>query len=141
MALTSHLSSDDQERVDARLRQNVIAWLTTVRPDGQPVTLPVWFLFQEDETFLVYTFPTSAKLRNISANPRVSFALDVSDLGRNVVRFEGVANALDDVVLIDQQPEYLAKYTERIAALFDTPERFAAEFSVAIVITPTKLHT
>jgi PPOX class probable F420-dependent enzyme len=140
MALTSHLSSDDRERVAARLRQNLIAWLTTVRPDRQPITLPVWFLFQEDETFLVYTFPTSAKLRNISANPKVSLALDVSDLGRNVVRFEGVAKASDDVVPIDEQPQYLAKYTERIAALFDTPELFAAEYSVAFVITPTKLH-
>jgi PPOX class probable F420-dependent enzyme len=141
MSLTTHLSTADRERVEVRLRQNLIAWLTTVRPDGQPVTLPVWFLFQEDETFLVYTFPTSAKLRNISTNPKVSLVLDVSDLGRNVVRIEGVAKAVDEVSPIDQQPEYLAKYTERIAALFDTPERFAAEFSGAIVITPTKLHT
>ena len=28
----------------------------------------------------------------------------------------------------------------RIGAIFGTPERFAAAFSAAIVITPTKLH-
>jgi hypothetical protein len=34
----------------------------------------------------------------------------------------------------------VAKYTERIGAIFGTPERFAQAFSEAIVITPTKLH-
>ena len=37
-------------------------------------------------------------------------------------------------------PEYAAKYTERIGAIFGTAERFGAMFSEAIVITPTRLH-
>jgi hypothetical protein len=40
----------------------------------------------------------------------------------------------------DRVPEYAAKYTERIGAIFGTVERFAAEFSEAIVITPRRLH-
>ncbi|EWC58406.1 hypothetical protein UO65_6298 [Actinokineospora spheciospongiae] len=38
------------------------------------------------------------------------------------------------------QPGYLAKYTERIGAMFGTPERFAELFSTPVVITPTRLH-
>jgi hypothetical protein len=38
--LTSHLLPGDRERVEARLRQNLMAWLTAVRPDGQPVSVP-----------------------------------------------------------------------------------------------------
>jgi PPOX class probable F420-dependent enzyme len=140
VTLTNDLSSDDRERVEARLQHNLIAWLTTVRPDGQPVTVPVWFLQRNDETILVYSQPTSPKLRNISANPKVSFALDVSDLGRNVVRLEGVARLAEDIAPADQQSSYLAKYSERIAALFESPERFSALFSVALIITPTKLR-
>ena len=121
MTLTSHLSADDRERVEARLRHNLIAWLTTVRPDGQPVTLPVWFLLREDDTILVYSQPSSFKLRNIITNPLVSLVLDASDLGRNVVRIEGVAIQADGQLPADQQPAYLAKYNERIAALFETP--------------------
>jgi hypothetical protein len=34
----------------------------------------------------------------------------------------------------------VAKYTERIGAIFGTAERFVAAFSEAIVITPRKLH-
>ena len=40
-----------------------------------------------------------------------------------------------------EHPAYLAKYTERIAALFGTPEQFATLFSAALIITPAKLHT
>jgi hypothetical protein len=40
----------------------------------------------------------------------------------------------------NQHPAYLAKYTERIGAMFDTPERFAELFSTAVIITPAKLR-
>jgi PPOX class probable F420-dependent enzyme len=139
MTITSHLLADDRERVSDRLRHNLMAWLTTVRPDGQPVTTPVWFVRREDDTFVVYSQPQSLKFRNIGLNPKVSLVLDVSDLGRNIVRIEGTAAATDEVVPANEELDYLAKYTERIAVLFETPERFAALFSAAIVITPTRL--
>jgi len=55
MELTSHLPAGDRERVEDRLRHNLIAWLTSVRPDGQPVSVPVWFLMRDDETILLYS--------------------------------------------------------------------------------------
>jgi PPOX class probable F420-dependent enzyme len=139
LTLTSHLAADERERVESRLRHNLIAWLTTVRHDGQPITVPVWFLLQDDDTFLLYSQPESAKFRNVSANSKVSLALDVCDLGRNIVRLEGTAAAVEESP-IALQPAYLAKYSERIAALFDTPEHFAERFSRALIVTPTKLH-
>lgn len=116
-----------------------MAWLSTVRPDGQPVTVPVWFLLQEDETLLLYSQPTSSKLRNLSANPKVSLVLDMCDLGRNIVRIEGIAKVSYDQSPADEEPAYVAKYLERIGALFGTPERFAGQFSSALIITPVKV--
>jgi PPOX class probable F420-dependent enzyme len=138
--LTSHLAPRDRERVESRLRHNLMAWLTTVRPDGQPVTVPVWFLLREDETILLFSTPNAAKLRNLAANPKVSLALDVCDLGRNIVRLEGIATPVDDQPAADKQPAYLAKYAERIAAMFGTPLEFAAQYSTAVIITPTKVR-
>ncbi|MGB8180057.1 MAG: TIGR03667 family PPOX class F420-dependent oxidoreductase [Acidimicrobiales bacterium] len=140
MTLTSHLSADERERVETRLRHNLIAWLTTVRPDGQPITLPVWFLWRDDDTILVYSQPASAKFRNIRANPKVSLVLDACDLGRNVVRLEGTAEQSEGGVAADQQGAYLAKYYERIATLFESPQKFAALFSRQLTITPTRIH-
>jgi PPOX class probable F420-dependent enzyme len=141
MELASHLPPGDRERAEARLRSNLMAWLTTVRPDGQPVSVPVWFLMREDESILVYSQPGKQKLRNIVGNPKVSLGLDVTDIGRNIVRIEGIARQAADQPPANQEPAYLAKYTERIAAMFGTPEQFAELFSAALVITPAKLRT
>lgn len=137
--LTAHLPVERRERVEARLRGNFMAWLTTVRPDGQPISVPVWFLLRGDGTILVYSQPGKAKLRNIAANPKVSLTLDVTDIGRDVVRIEGTALAAGDELAASEQPAYVTKYIERIGVLFGTPERFAEEFSTALVITPTRL--
>jgi PPOX class probable F420-dependent enzyme len=140
MEITSHLRPEDRERVELRLRQNLMAWLTTVRPDGQPVSVPVWFLLREDGTILLYSQPGKLKLRNIAHNPKVSLGLDVTDIGRNIVRLEGVAAVVAGQPAANENPAYLAKYTERIGALFDTPEKFAGLFSTTVIITPAKLH-
>jgi len=39
-------------RAEGRLWEEKIAWLTTVRANGQPQPIPVWFL-RDGETFLV----------------------------------------------------------------------------------------
>jgi PPOX class probable F420-dependent enzyme len=140
MEVASHLPAGDRERVEARLRSNLMAWLTTVRPNGQPVSVPVWFLMRDDDTILVYSQPGKEKLRNVAGNPKVSLGLDVTDIGRNIVRIEGVAREAHDQPRADQELAYLAKYTERIGAMFGTPGRFAELFSAALIITPTRLH-
>ncbi|HEX3813457.1 MAG TPA: TIGR03667 family PPOX class F420-dependent oxidoreductase [Mycobacteriales bacterium] len=139
MKLTEHLPADRRSHVEARLHGNLMAWLTTVRPDGQPVSVPVWYLLSEDETVLVYSQPNKAKLRNVQQNPRVTLGLDVTDLGRDIIRLDGTALHVRDIPPADQNPQYVAKYTERIGAIFGTADRFAAMFSSAVLITPTRL--
>ncbi len=140
MRLTSGLVADRRQRVESRLRTNLMAWLTTVTPAGKPDTVPVWYLLRDDETILIYSQPGKAKLRNIDHNPAVALGLDVTDLGRDVIRLEGTATRRRDAPPADQVPEYVAKYVERIAAIFGTPERFAELFSEAVVIAPARLH-
>ncbi|HEY4610627.1 MAG TPA: TIGR03667 family PPOX class F420-dependent oxidoreductase [Ilumatobacteraceae bacterium] len=126
--------------MDTRLQTNLMAWLTTVSPAGRPDMVPVWFLLRDDDSFLIYSRPAKAKLRNIAANPNVALGLDVTDIGRDIIRIEGTAVHAGQQPPADQVPQYVAKYTERIGAIFGTAERFAAAFSEAIVITPRKLH-
>jgi PPOX class probable F420-dependent enzyme len=140
MALTADLPNDRRARVEARLRTNLMAWLTTVNPSGRPDSVPVWFLLRDDDTILVYSQPGKAKLRNIDTNPHVALGLDVTDIGRDVIRVDGTAARVPGHPPADQVAEYAAKYTERIGAIFGTVEQFAQAFSEAIVITPTRLH-
>jgi PPOX class probable F420-dependent enzyme len=139
MRLTEHLPPDRRIHVEARLHANLMAWLTTVRPDGQPVCVPVWFLLREDENIVVYSQRNKLKLRNIQQNPRVALGLDVTDLGRDVIRLDGTAQQIEDIAPADKNEQYVVKYTERIGAMFGTADKFAALFSTAVLITPTRM--
>jgi PPOX class probable F420-dependent enzyme len=141
MKLTSHLPDDRRAHAEGRLRANLMAWLTTVRPDGRPDSVPVWFLLRDDETILIYSQPGKIKLRNISGNPNVALGLDVTDIGRDIVRIEGTAEHVPGFPRADQVPEYVAKYTERIGAIFGTVSRFAEMYPEALIITPKRLYT
>jgi PPOX class probable F420-dependent enzyme len=138
--LTAALPTERRAHVEARLRTNLMAWLTTVNAAGRPDSVPVWFLVLDDDRILIYSQPGKAKLRNIAANPNVALGLDVTDIGRDIIRFEGTAAHLAEHAKADQVPAYIAKYTERVGAIFGTIEKFASAFSEAIVITPSRLH-
>ena len=140
MHLTADLPDDRRTRVETRLTTNLMAWLTTVSPTGRPDSVPVWFLVRDDDSILMYSQPGKAKLRNIDANPHVALGLDVTDIGRDIIRFEGTAARAPGHPRANEVPAYAAKYAERIGAIFGTVERFAEAFSEAIVITPQRLH-
>ena len=61
---------DIQERLDGEL----VAWMTTVSPSGQPQTSPIWFLV-EDETFVIYSLAATPRTRNIEAGARAPHGL------------------------------------------------------------------
>jgi PPOX class probable F420-dependent enzyme len=56
------------KRAEVRLREEEISWMTTVRSDGQPQTVPVWFLW-DDEGFLIYSQPTRQKPKKLIPEP------------------------------------------------------------------------
>jgi PPOX class probable F420-dependent enzyme len=126
-------------RADRRLREEQIAWLTTVRSDGQPQSVPVWFLW-DGEGFLVYSRPGRQKLKNVGRNPRVGLHLNSDERGDDVVRVEGRAEVADDLPPADELPGYVEKYREAIARIGYDPEGFARDYSVALRVTPERWH-
>ena len=124
-------------RADRRLREEEIAWLTTVRSDGQPQSVPVWFLW-DGETFLIYSQPGRQKLRNIRRNPRVGLNLNSNAHGGEIVRVEGTAERVEDVPPATEVGEYLGKYRAAIARIGYDPDGFARAYSVPIRVTPER---
>jgi predicted pyridoxine 5'-phosphate oxidase superfamily flavin-nucleotide-binding protein len=53
-------------------------WLATVRTDGRPHLVPVWFVV-DDGRWYICTAPSSVKARNLGANPHLALALEDGD--------------------------------------------------------------
>jgi PPOX class probable F420-dependent enzyme len=122
-------------RVEERLQAEPIVWLTTVRSDGQPQSVPVWFLW-DGETFLIYSRPGQQKLRNIGTNPRVGLHLNSSARGGDVVRVEGMADVVEDTPPADE----VGEYGESITRIGFDPAGFALAYSVALRVKPDRWH-
>jgi PPOX class probable F420-dependent enzyme len=127
------------ERSARRLRDERLAWLTTTSADGTPQPVPVWFLWDGAESFLMYSKPGTAKLRNIAERPRVALHLDGNGEGGDIVVVLGAAAVSDDRPA-HAVPAYVEKYGAFIARNSWTPESFAADYSVPLRIRATKLR-
>ena len=96
-------------KVEQRLRDEPIMWMTTVTPGGVPQTSPIWFLWDGSE-FLMFSKDDTARIRNISDNPSISFNLDGDGRGGAVVVIEGTARIDRDHPPATAMPEYIEKY-------------------------------
>jgi len=115
------------------LREERLAWLVTVRSNGKPEPLPVWFLW-DGESFLVYSQPAKRKLRNIEENPHVSLHLDGDGGGGDIVVVSGEARVSEDPPA-NQVPAYVEKYSWGFERLGMSAAEFAREYSVPIRIS------
>ncbi len=132
-------STESGRKAEQRLREEEIIWLTTVRGDGQPQPVPVWFLW-DGESFLIYSQPATHKLRNIRANRKVSLHLNSDDEGEGVIRIDGTAEIDRSAPPATQVAGMIEKYRDAIARLGTTPEEFARSYSVAVRVRPRVYH-
>ena len=115
------------------------AKLATVRADGQPHVVPIWFLLDED-TIIFTTWSTSVKARNIRRDHRVSLCVDDEQPPFSFAAIEGTAQ------FIDADHETLKIWATRIAGRYmgeDHAEAYGLRNSVEgellARITPTKI--
>ena len=122
--------------VHERLRQDPIAWLTTVDAGGVAQPNPVWFLW-DGESILVYNLATARRLVNIRTRPQVTLHLDSHGRDGDAVVLIGVAEIVPDEPAADQHATFLDKYRERMDM---SPKRWAQHFPVAVRIRPTRFR-
>ena len=129
--------TDAERHALERLGRDMIAWLTTVTPEGQPQTFPIWFLWQEGEA-LIYSDRRAKRNGNIRSNPRVTLHLDDNGRGGDVVIVEGEARIDETVPPVPQNAAYLAKYGAWIDEYLSSADEMATVYNVPIVIRPTR---
>lgn len=121
-----------------RLRDEKIGWLTTVTPGGQPQTMPIWFLWTDGE-LLIYGDHRARRNANIEANPKVSFHLDATPRGGDVLVIEGDARIDPDYPLPPDNGPYLEKYSAWIDTDLGGPATMAQTYSMPIRVVPTRV--
>ncbi|HLX39811.1 MAG TPA: pyridoxamine 5'-phosphate oxidase family protein [Ktedonobacteraceae bacterium] len=132
-----NLTSERAAHVTERLTNDLITWLTTVRPDGRPHTVPVWFLW-DGATILIFR-ATKVKVHELKQNPNVTLALDPSNIGNDIVVIEGTAELVDDVDITTTLPAFARKYGALLKDMGWTAESMAPNYPHAVRVTPVKI--
>lgn len=122
--------------VRERLREDPIAWLTTVDESSIAQPNPVWFLW-DGESILVYNMAKARRLVDIGRRPEVTIHLD--DYGRDgdAVILIGAAEIVPHEPPADQHPAFLEKYRHRMDV---SPDKWARTFPVALRIRPARFR-
>jgi PPOX class probable F420-dependent enzyme len=126
-------------RTAKHLTDDIVAWLTIVDASGTPQPAPVWFLW-DDSSILVYSHGEAKRLAHLRANPRVALHFDGNGNGGDIVVLTGQAEIVPDEPPVHQNPEYVAKYGDRITEGWQTAENFASIYSVPVRIRPKRLR-
>jgi PPOX class probable F420-dependent enzyme len=126
-------------RAGRRLRDEIVAWLTTVSPEGQPQSSPVWFLWDGGDEIWMLSRSDTPRVRNIAANPHVALNLDGDGRGGNVVSLEGEARIVERITPSDHvPPAYQAKYAAKLADHGWTIASMLVDYPVTIRMTITR---
>jgi PPOX class probable F420-dependent enzyme len=130
------LTKERDAHIDVRLRSDIMVWLATVKPDGTPHIVPVWFLWDGDSIY-IYSKPDQ-KIRNLQQNKAVIVALDDTKDGDDPIWVAGEATLLPREEALTTQPAYVSKYQSRLDSYRWTGESMAKEYSEPIKVRPTK---
>jgi PPOX class probable F420-dependent enzyme len=132
-----HEMSDDERRAFL-LEGTRTGKLATIRRDGRPHVVPIWFLLDGDEVLLT-TGADTVKGRNILRDPRVCLCVDDEDPPFAYVMVEGEAEVTED-------PDELLRWATRLGGRYmgaDRAEEFgrrnAVEGELLVRIRPTKI--
>jgi PPOX class probable F420-dependent enzyme len=124
-------------RIQRFLAEEPIVWLSTVRPDGAPHVVPIWFWW-DGEALLVFSKPGAQKVRNLRADPRVMLALGDADDDFDVGMLEGTAELLDIPTAAILPAAHLEKYRSQLAAIGLDADEYASTYSQVIRIRPDR---
>jgi PPOX class probable F420-dependent enzyme len=137
--LTAALARSEAAWAREHIEHDIVAWLTTVAPDGRVQSSLISFLRDGADLFF-YSRPDTLKIRNIAHSSRVSFHLQSDPYGDHWLVVEGTAVIDPTIPPSDVHARYRAKYAEPHDHWGMDVAQTARDFSVPIRIRPTRVR-
>ena len=113
--------------------------LATVRADGRPHVVPIWYVMDGDD-LIFNTWHTSVKAKNMRRDPRVAMSIDEEQPPFSFVMIEG------EVELLELPPEELLPWATQIGARYMGEElgeqfgqRNGVEGELLVRLKPSKI--
>jgi PPOX class probable F420-dependent enzyme len=123
--------------VEAALREDPVAWLSSVQRDGRPHVVPVWFHW-DGERIVAFSKPNARKVDNLRDQPSVMLAVGTPGPEFEVELIEATAE-IPEADAAEVMPEgFGTKYRELLRRADLTVQRFAEVYSQPIVLRPTR---
>jgi PPOX class probable F420-dependent enzyme len=132
-------TTDFGRKIEGRLTQEQIIWLTTVDSRLTPQPRPVWFDW-DGQNVLIFSQAQGAKLRHIRNNRRVALNFNTDAEGGEVGVLIGEAVVSKEPLSPERIQAYLQKYAQGIRDIGLTPESMLAEYSAVILVTPQQVR-
>jgi PPOX class probable F420-dependent enzyme len=128
---------DRRTAIEERLRTEPTVWLSSMRPDGRPHVVPVWFNW-DGRVFDLFSKPNAQKVRNLREHPDVMLAVGQPNEEFDVELVEGRAAIIASPTAEVIRPAMFEKYADLMArAALDT-DTFVTTYSQPVQITPTR---
>ena len=127
----------DAERLAKFLLPARIAVVATVGRDGMPQVTPVWYAY-EDGRLTVAANESSAKVRNLRRDPRLSVCVYEGERGAEYVALFGRADLAHDDGVWPQVRAIVERY-ERPENVDDYMRELMAERFVIITLAPDRV--
>jgi PPOX class probable F420-dependent enzyme len=121
-------------KVRSRLQHDVVAWLTVVTPGGTPQPNPVAFLWNGDDTVLVYSQAGAARLAHLNNNPKVALSFNNCHALRDVVVLTGVAEPSPSKQSATDNVRFMAKYATVLRENAMDPSWYAMTFTEPLIV-------
>jgi PPOX class probable F420-dependent enzyme len=130
-----------KEEMQAFLARPLVARLATVRANGTPQIVPMWFLY-EDGMMYMSTRTYAAKVKHLQKNPRVAVVVDemVAPLKNKVVTLKGAVE-LQTTGVKEMTTKIYHKYVGIEGAATPAAQQSINTPRVILKITPKKIES
>jgi PPOX class probable F420-dependent enzyme len=121
--------------IAAALEREAVVWLSTIRPDGAPHLVPLWFVW-DGRAIQARSKPDAQKVQNLRANPRAMVAIGQPGASFDVELFEALAELPGQTEALPGQ--FASKYDDLASAADVAMDQFGAIYCQPIVLRPTR---